>query len=65
MSMRTAILHQRRSEYGREHRHEYELQRSRKWGGRSSMVEYIPVVDKSNTLTTVTKDNMGVVYETV
>lgn len=63
--MKLAILHQRRSEYGREHRREYELFRSREFGGRSSMVEYIPVMDKSNTLTTVTKDNMVLVYEDV
>ena len=58
-----AILHPRRSEYGKLHRAEYEYAHSREFGGMSKMLEYIPVTDKSNPLTTVLKDNMVLVYE--
>ena len=57
-----AILHPRRSEYGKLHRSEYEYAHFRAFGGMSKMQEYIPVTDKSNPLTTVLKDNLVLVY---
>lgn len=62
--MSVNVLHIRRSDYGKEHRKAYEYGHSREYGGMSSMVERYPSTDgKSDSLTTVLKDNLVIHYE--
>ena len=60
--LKKTALHQRRSEYGKLVRKDYEAHRLNQ--GRCKMQEYVPRTDeKCGTLSTVEKDNYVMIYE--
>lgn len=56
--VRRCTWKQKRSEYGKKHRYEYERLHSREFGGRQAMKEKVFVFDKCGTLTLGIGDNL-------